>query len=257
MCKRFATYCQEHGIELQSKSFSLEYDTNIPRQAGLSGSSAIACAALNCLMQYHDIEDRIPLTERPQLILSAEAELGITAGLQDRVIQVYGGMMFMDFSPGSEHNRFERLPAAQLPPLWLVYSNHPSDSGAVHSPVKSRWLVDVNVRREMAEIAVLAEQGRVALVEGDMASLADLMNRNFDLRRSIFGDDALGATNLHMISLARSVGAAGKFTGSGGAIVVFCRQGTSQVQKLQGLCQKEGFVMVKVIVGNPTNNNTA
>ncbi|DBB00018.1 TPA: hypothetical protein ACH3X1_013882 [Trebouxia sp. C0004] len=102
--------------------------------------------------------------------------------------------------------RFERLPAAQLPPLWLVYSNHPSDSGAVHSPVKSRWLVDVNVRREMAEIAVLAEQGRVALVEGDMASLADLMNRNFDLRRSIFGDDALGATNLHMISLARSVG---------------------------------------------------
>ena len=31
---------------------------------------------------------RIPMAERPQLILSAEAELGITAGLQDRVIQV-------------------------------------------------------------------------------------------------------------------------------------------------------------------------
>ncbi len=54
-------YCQEHGIELQSKSFSLEYDTNIPRQAGLSGSSAIACAALNCLMQYYDIQDRYAL----------------------------------------------------------------------------------------------------------------------------------------------------------------------------------------------------
>lgn len=47
---------------------------------------------------------------------------------------------------------------------------------------------------------------RAALAEGDLASLADLMNRNFNLRRSIFGDDALGATNLHMISLARSVG---------------------------------------------------
>ena len=54
-------YCQEQGIELQSKGFSLEYDTNIPRQAGLSGSSAIACAALNCLMQYHDIQDRYVL----------------------------------------------------------------------------------------------------------------------------------------------------------------------------------------------------
>ena len=31
---------------------------------------------------------RVPVAERPQLILSAEEELGITAGLQDRVIQV-------------------------------------------------------------------------------------------------------------------------------------------------------------------------
>ncbi len=60
--------------------------------------------------------------------------------------------------------RFDRLPAAQLPPLWLVYSNSPSDSGAVHSPVKSRWLVDQNVRREMAQIAALADQGRYGLV---------------------------------------------------------------------------------------------
>jgi len=51
--------------------------------------------------------------------------------------------------------------------------------------------------------------------------------------------------------------AAAKFTGSGGAIVVFCHQGTSQVQKLQDLCQKEGFIMVKVIVGDPTNNSAA
>ena len=39
-----------------------------------------------------------------------------------------------------------------------------------------------------------------------MANLADLMNRNFDLRQSIFGVDALGPINLHMIRLARSVG---------------------------------------------------
>lgn len=60
--------------------------------------------------------------------------------------------------------RFERLPVAQLPPLWLVYSNSPSDSGAVHSPVKSRWLTDLSVRREMAQIAALAEQGRYGQV---------------------------------------------------------------------------------------------
>ena len=40
---------------------------------------------------------RIPLLQRPGLVLAAEQELGITAGLQDRVIQVFGGVVYMDF----------------------------------------------------------------------------------------------------------------------------------------------------------------
>eukprot|EP00878_Enallax_costatus_P032814 GHUV01036107.1.p1 GENE.GHUV01036107.1~~GHUV01036107.1.p1 ORF type:complete len:119 (-),score=31.68 GHUV01036107.1:368-724(-) len=45
---------------------------------------------LNCLMQYFDIPASVlPVPQRPSLVLSAEAELGITAGLQDRVIQVF------------------------------------------------------------------------------------------------------------------------------------------------------------------------
>lgn len=40
------------------------------------------------LVNAASVDGSIPIAERPQLILSAEAELGITAGLQDRVIQV-------------------------------------------------------------------------------------------------------------------------------------------------------------------------
>ena len=59
--------------------------------------------------------------------------------------------------------RFQRLPTEQLPPLWLVYSNTPSDSGAVHSPVKQRWLTgETDIRRDMDLVASLAEQGRYA-----------------------------------------------------------------------------------------------
>jgi glucuronokinase len=50
----------------------------------------------------------------------------------------------------------------------------------------------------------------------------------------MFGDAALGETNLSMIATARSVGAAAKFTGSGGAIVALCPQGHKQEQQLQG-----------------------
>ena len=45
-----------------------------------------------------------------------------------------------------------------------------------------------------------------ALAEGDLDTVAQLMNTNFDLRRRMFGDAALGAVNLRMIELARSVG---------------------------------------------------
>lgn len=40
-------------------------------------------------MQFFNVPESIlPVQQRPSLVLSAEAELGITAGLQDRVIQV-------------------------------------------------------------------------------------------------------------------------------------------------------------------------
>lgn len=60
------------------------------RQSGLSGSSAIACAALNCLLRHHGLEEAVLVAERPRLVLAAELALGIAAGLQDRVIQVTG-----------------------------------------------------------------------------------------------------------------------------------------------------------------------
>jgi hypothetical protein len=56
------------------------------------------------------------------------------------------------------------------------------------------------------EPVVVVGRCRRALEEGKTAELATLINHNFDLRRSIFGDEVLGAQNLHMISVARSVG---------------------------------------------------
>ena len=45
----------------------------------------------------------------------------------------------------------------------------------------------------MEEIAELADQGRDALTRRQLGKLADLMARNFALRRRLFGDHALGA----------------------------------------------------------------
>jgi len=70
---------------------------------------------------------------RPNLILDAEKELGIVAGLQDRVAQVYGGLVYMDFSQEHMdklgHGIYRPLDVNLLPPLYLIYAENPSDSG--------------------------------------------------------------------------------------------------------------------------------
>ncbi|CAL5220579.1 g2617 [Coccomyxa viridis] len=254
MCKVFMHECEKKGVQLPEKYFELSYETNIPRQAGLSGSSAIACAALNCLLMYYDVGDRISVVERPGLVLWAEEELGITAGLQDRVVQVYGGVVYMDFTKKlmqqNGHGRYESLDPDVIPPLWLIYADNPSDSGRAHSDVRQRWHQgEKAVHQAMAEFATFAEKGRAALEAEDDLALASLMNRNFELRRRIFGDAALGQINLAMIKCAWSVNAAAKFTGSGGAIVALCPEGEPQELGLKAACEREGFVCVPVQVG--------
>jgi glucuronokinase len=99
-CKKFFEYCTVHGIALQKINFTLSYDTNIPRQVGLAGSSAIVTCVLQALMEFYGItDDDIPKPVQPSFVLAVETEeLFINAGLQDRVIQCYGGLAYMDFS---------------------------------------------------------------------------------------------------------------------------------------------------------------
>lgn len=190
---------------------------------------------------------------RPNLVLNAEKELGIVAGLQDRVAQVYGGLVYMDFSKENMeklgHGVYIPMDISLLPPLHLIYAENPSDSGKVHSTVRQRWLNgDKSIITSMDEVANIALEGREALLEKDYAKLSKLMNRNFDLRRSMFGDECLGDLNIEMVEVARRVGAASKFTGSGGAVVAFCPDGPSQAKLLEDECRKAGFILKPIHV---------
>ena len=107
--KRFVEHCETRGLALHDRKFSVRYQTTIPRQVGLAGSSAIIVATLRCLMEFYDVQ--LPLEIQPMFVLLVEQEeLGITVGLQDRVIQVYEGLVYMDFDPRPRAHR--RRPAA-------------------------------------------------------------------------------------------------------------------------------------------------
>lgn len=192
-------------------------ESSIPGGVGLAGSSAIVIGALRALGELFG--ERIDDAGLPGIALACEREdLGIFAGLQDRVVQTYGGLLFMEFSPDGEECRMEPLDADRLPPLfvaWLPGSG--TDSGRVHTSARERFdRGDPEVVATMREIADLARRALRPLITRDAAELGLLMERNLELRGHIYD---LDPRHVEMVRVAGAHGAPANYTGSGGAIV--------------------------------------
>ncbi|KAK1404421.1 hypothetical protein POM88_004026 [Heracleum sosnowskyi] len=134
ICKVFNAYCKDNNIKLHKENFSLSYDTNIPRQTGLSGSSAIVERTWNCCWSTGQIHTGLP------------------------------GVLYTWTSARSLwHGVYTPINNGLLPPLQLISAQNPSDSGKVHSTVQQRWLNgDEFIKSCMEEVANLPLEGRSA-----------------------------------------------------------------------------------------------
>ncbi len=237
--KRFVDYCQANNLTLHNRNFSVRYETNIPRQVGMAGSSALIVATLHCLMEFYGIG--IPREAQPTLVLSVERdEVGIAGGLQDRVIQVYEGLVYMDFDLGHKRivgglatYKYEPMPVNVLPPLYLAYHKSLSEPTEVfHNDIRGRFnRGEEKVINAMKHFAEIAAGGREALLNQDTKRLAELIDENFNTRRSIYN---LPPWQIQMVEVARQCDASAKFAGSGGAII-----GTYQGEAMyEELCAK-------------------
>jgi len=219
--KKFCEYCDENNIKLSNKNFTIRYHSSIPRQVGLAGSSAIITATIRALMKFYKV--KIPLEILPNIVLSAEVdELGINAGLQDRVIQAYEGCVYMDFDKkimeSKKHGYYERIDPKLLPKLYIAYKTDLGKvSGKVLSDIKTRWEKgDEHVVKTLNRIADIAEEGKEAIQQQDIKKLNKLINENFDQRGRVMN---INKSNKEMVQTARRCGASAKFTGSGGSII--------------------------------------
>lgn len=218
---RFMDYCTAQGIVLENRNFTIEYESTIPLRLGMGGSSSIITAALRALCQYFGVE--IPLPVQANLVMETETkELGVPAGPQDRVIQVYEGLVYMDFSKHLMDRQgfgdYERLDPGLLPNVYLAFRTSLSEGTEVfHNNVRERWRAgDPQVCEAMKTWAAYAEEGRAALLERNYSRLSELIDANFDLRGKLY---RISEGNLEMITAARKAGASANFAGSGGAIV--------------------------------------
>ena len=219
----------------------------------MAGSSAICTAMLKTLSKFYAVE--IPLEILPTLCLNAETrELQLQAGLQDRVAQVYDGVMFMDFKEqlvtGRGFGIYTRMEKTLLPKLYVAYDPTRAEiSGHYHQNLRVLFEQhDSKVVDAMAQFAEYAQQAHDYLLMGKPEKLPALINANFDLRDSIF---SVSEQNRRMVMTARQAGASAKFAGSGGAIV-----GTFEDEKmfvrLQKKLNKIGCRVVKPIIPDVT-----
>ena len=227
----------EAGLDPESRPFALTFESNVPFQGGLSGSSALVIAALRAWSRWFGL----PLTATRIAELAFEVEnevLGIRAGPLDRLVQAHDGLLAMDFADPFAENAVERLDPALLPPLLLVWHGVPGQSsGDVHAPVFARWQAgDAEVREVMQQLADNAVVGRDALLASDHATFRSCVDRNFELRARVF---PIAAADQALIELGRDLGASCKFPGSGGAVLFACRD-ESHRDQVEAACQQVG-----------------
>lgn len=219
--KTFYGYCLENEISLHDCNFTIRYESDIPHMVGLAGSSAIVTATMRALLAFYGVT--IPNPQLANLVRAAENhELGISAGLQDRVAQVYHGMVYMDFDKAlidkQGYGRYVPIHPVELPPFYIAYRTDLSEGSEVfHNNIRERFeRGESEVVEAMAFWADLTIQAREALKQCDWPRLAALMDANFDKRKQLY---QLSEGNLRMVETARALGASAKFPGSGGAII--------------------------------------
>ena len=257
--KTLVEYCHEYQSiddSLFRQPFTIRYSTNIPRGVGLAGSSAIVVATLRCLMDHLQIDIPSPIQAALARYVEND-ELGIACGFQDRVAQVYEGLVGMNFQAmpwedGQQWGHYEYIDSSRLPPIYLVYNRRASkSSGKVHGRLRNEINDDPRLQGTMDQIANLVPPAREAIESGDTEQLHSLMNRNFDLRAELYG---IRSSDMAMVKTAREVGASAKFAGSGGAIV-----GTFQDDAMfQALCeamhrQNAAWTVVRPTIAHPSS----
>lgn len=247
--RHFLAYCQEQHISLVPRNFELHFQTTIPRQVGLAGSSALVTATLRALMRFFDVS--IPPPVQPTLNVHVETEfLNIPAGLQDSVVQVYEGVVYMDFDARHfvkhGHGYYEQLRSPTLPNLYVAYNPHLREDSAI--PLRQLRVAydrgDPETVAAMQRFAEIAEEGKVCLLTQQWNRLGELINENFDLRSRIF---PISRGNHDFVATARSTGASAKFTGSGGAIVGLYPD-DSTFQALSLALTRIGAITIKPVI---------
>jgi len=209
-------------LHLPSPACHIRYESEIPVRSGLAGSTALVVALVRAMAAWQG-EHPTPyqVAERARYI--ELNNLKVVCGYQDAYMCTFGGLNYIDFRSKQFYRQAEaelfatvEPLAAYIPhlPFVLGFTGVQHASGAVHRPLRERWLDgEAAVVEGYKRITEIAQLGKKALVLGDWPALGRLMNENHAIQRDLGGS---GECNERLIAAALQAGAPGaKLAGAG------------------------------------------
>ena len=173
------------------------------------------------------------------------------------MIAVYGGVVVMHFSHAARaRNGGGHGDYPLLPPLFVAWDERLSkSSGTVHNAMRYGAAIehDPAMIKAMACKAELVDEAVAARLAGHRERLGPIMDRDFDLRRSVYD---LPADQVRMIDIARRHGSHAKFAGSGGAVIA-TYEDEAYVARLTGAYADAGISVVPVRVARHPQSGSA
>ena len=200
----------------------VRYESEIPLRSGMSGSTALVVALLQALLAWQgEYPNFYRLAERARYI--ELNYLKVVCGYQDAYMCTFGGLNYMDFRGKQFYREAEAELFATIEPLApyvptlpfvLGFTGVQHASGAVHKPIRERWLEgEAAVVEGYRRITEIARAGKKALILADWPLLGRLMNENHAIQRDLGGS---GESNERLIAAALEAGALGaKLAGAG------------------------------------------
>jgi len=201
------------------KKVSLKYQGNIPTSSGLGTSGVMNLVWLALISKT---KNKLELAEK---VYSLEQAIALVGGKQDQYAGAFGGINFLEFK--NKKVKITRLDLEKKfikkleSKLVIVYVGEHFSGDANKSMIEN--LNKKNNIQKLLKIKKIAIKMKNALLKRDLASFADLMNQETELRKTLH-HSILTSKMKKIIQIAKRNGAiAAKILGSGnnGSILFF------------------------------------
>lgn len=211
----------------------LKYHAHVPTSSGLGTSGVMNVVWLALATKFREKE------KLAQLAFDIEKATGVVGGKQDQYTGAFGGINFLQFDDGDvkiEQLKLDKKFIRELESKLFLFYTGPRVSSDFNQKILDNILKnDPKTIQILKNIVINAKNMRRALIEKDLNSFADLLNREWEYRKSLHPN----ITTLKIekiIKFAKKNGAnAAKVCGAGGGgTILFYADNKNRIMKKLG-----------------------